>query len=381
MDNEIKFDKIKLNISPEILVKNLSIAQQQMIEIARAISLDADILIMDEPTSSISNKETEILFEIIEDLKKQGVTIIYISHRLEEIFEIANRVTVLRNGKKIKTLKIDEIKNKDQLVNLMVGKEVTDLFPKKEVKIGDTILKVQNLSAQNKFEDINFELKKGEILGVGGLVGSQRTEVMETIFGLRNFDNGEIILNGHNVKISNPQNAIDLGLGLISEDRKGTGIIKTMSVKENITLPGLDLIDRKYSVLIDNKSEEIAADALVDRLNVKTPSLRQKIDKLSGGNQQKAIIARWILLAPEILIMDEPTRGIDVGAKSEIYELMGELVAKGISIIMISSENPELLAMSDRIMVMREGKISGFLEGKKQTEENILKLAFGGVVN
>ena len=383
MTNEVRkiFEKIKLDISPEILVKNLSIAQQQMIEIARAISLDADILIMDEPTSSISNKETEILFEIIEDLKKQGVTIIYISHRLEEIFEIANRVTVLRNGKKIKTLKIDEIKNKDQLVNLMVGKEVTDLFPKKEVKIGDTILKVQNLSAQNKFEDINFELKKGEILGVGGLVGSQRTEVMETIFGLRNFDNGEIILNGHKVKISNPQNAIDLGLGLISEDRKGTGIIKTMSVKENITLPGLDLIDRKYSVLIDNKSEEIAADALVDRLNVKTPSLRQKIDKLSGGNQQKAIIARWILLAPEILIMDEPTRGIDVGAKSEIYELMGELVAKGISIIMISSENPELLAMSDRIMVMREGKISGFLEGKKQTEENILKLAFGGVVN
>jgi len=383
MMNEVRkiFKKIKLDISPEILVKNLSIAQQQMIEIARAISLDADILIMDEPTSSISNKETEILFEIIEDLKKQGVTIIYISHRLEEIFEIANRVTVLRNGKKIKTLKIDEIKNKDQLVNLMVGKEVTDLFPKKEVKIGDTILKVQNLSAQNKFEDINFELKKGEILGVGGLVGSQRTEVMETIFGLRNFDNGEIILNGHNVKISNPQNAIDLGLGLISEDRKGTGIIKTMSVKENITLPGLDLIDRKYSVLIDNKSEEIAAEALVDRLNVKTPSLRQKIDKLSGGNQQKAIIARWILLAPEILIMDEPTRGIDVGAKSEIYELMGELVAKGISIIMISSENPELLAMSDRIMVMREGKISGFLEGKKQTEENILKLAFGGVVN
>ncbi|CCU78441.1 Ribose ABC transport system, ATP-binding protein RbsA (TC 3.A.1.2.1) [Halanaerobium saccharolyticum subsp. saccharolyticum DSM 6643] len=383
MMNEVRkiFEKIKLDISPEILVKNLSIAQQQMIEIARAISLDADILIMDEPTSSISNKETEILFEIIEDLKKQGVTIIYISHRLEEIFEIANRVTVLRNGKKIKTLKIDEIKNKDQLVNLMVGKEVTDLFPKKEVKIGDTILKVQNLSAQNKFEDINFELKKGEILGVGGLVGSQRTEVMETIFGLRNFDNGEIILNGHKVKISNPQNAIDLGLGLISEDRKGTGIIKTMSVKENITLPGLDLIDRKYSVLIDNKSEEIAADALVDRLNVKTPSLRQKIDKLSGGNQQKAIIARWILLAPEILIMDEPTRGIDVGAKSEIYELMGELVAKGISIIMISSENPELLAMSDRIMVMREGKISGFLEGKKQTEENILKLAFGGVVN
>jgi ribose transport system ATP-binding protein len=352
-----------------------------MIEIARAISLDADILIMDEPTSSISNKEIEILFEIIEDLKKQGVTIIYISHRLEEIFEIANRVTVLRNGKKIKTLKIDEIKNKDQLVNLMVGKEVTDLFPKKEVAIGDTILKVQNLSSQNKFEDINFELKKGEILGVGGLVGSQRTEVMETIFGLRNFDNGEIILNGQNVKISNPQNAIDLGLGLISEDRKGTGIIKTMSVKENITLPGLDLIDRKYSVLIDNKSEEIAAEALVDRLNVKTPSLRQKIDKLSGGNQQKAIIARWILLAPEILIMDEPTRGIDVGAKSEIYELMGELVAKGISIIMISSENPELLAMSDRIMVMREGKISGFLEGEKQTEENILKLAFGGVVN
>ncbi len=238
MMNEVRkiFEKIKLDISPETLVKNLSIAQQQMIEIARAISLDADILIMDEPTSSISNKETEILFEIIEDLKKQGVTIIYISHRLEEIFEIANRVTVLRNGKKIKTLKIDEIKNKDQLVNLMVGKEVTDLFPKKEVKIGETILKVRNLSSNNKFEDINFELKKGEILGVGGLVGSQRTEVMETIFGLRKFDNGEIILNGQNVKITNPQNAIDLGLGLISEDRKGTGIIKTMSVKENITL-------------------------------------------------------------------------------------------------------------------------------------------------
>mgnify|MGYP006286638915 FL=1 len=375
------FEKIKLDIRPEILVKNLSIAQQQMIEIARAISLDADILIMDEPTSSISNKETEILFEIIEDLKKQGVTIIYISHRLEEIFEISDRVTVLRNGKKIETLAINEIKNKDQLVNLMVGKEVTDLFPKKEVKIGETILEVKDLSYQNKFKEISFDLKKGEILGVGGLVGSQRTEVMETIFGLRKHDDGEIRLKGKKVKISNPQNAIDLGLGLISEDRKATGIIKTMSVKENITLPGLDLIDRKYSVLIDDKSEETVSNTLVDRLRVKTPSLSQKIDKLSGGNQQKAIIARWILLEPEILIMDEPTRGIDVGAKSEIYELMGELVAKGISIIMISSENPELLAMSDRIMVMREGSISGFLEGEEQTEENILKLAFGGVVN
>ncbi|MGM0502048.1 MAG: sugar ABC transporter ATP-binding protein [Bacillota bacterium] len=383
MMNEVRkiFKKIKLDISPGIIVKNLSIAQQQMIEIARAISLDADILIMDEPTSSISNKETEILFEIIEDLKSQGVTIIYISHRLEEIFKVANRVTVLRNGKKIKTLEINDVKDKDQLVNLMVGKEVSDLFPKKEVDIGETILNVKNLSYQNKFENINFELKKGEILGVGGLVGSQRTEVMETIFGLRKFDNGEIILNGNNVKITNPQNAIDLGLGLISEDRKGTGIIKTMTVKENITLPGLDLIDRKFRVLIDNKSEEIVAESLVDRLAVKTPSLRQRIDKLSGGNQQKAIIARWILLAPDILIMDEPTRGIDVGAKSEIYELMGELVQKGISIIMISSENPELLAMSDRIMVMREGKISGFLEGERKTEENILKLAFGGVVN
>jgi ribose transport system ATP-binding protein len=375
------FKKIKLDIRPEILVKNLSIAQQQMIEIARAISLEADILIMDEPTSSISNKETEILFEIIEDLKNQGVTIIYISHRLEEIFEISDRVTVLRNGKKIETLDINEIKDKDQLVNLMVGKEVTDLFPKKEVKIGETILEVKNLSYQNKFKEISFDLKKGEILGVGGLVGSQRTEVMETIFGLRKHYDGEIILKGKKVKISNPQNAIDLGLGLISEDRKATGIIKTMTVKENITLPGLDLIDRKYSILIDDKAEEIVSNTLVDRLRVKTPSLSQKIDKLSGGNQQKAIIARWILLAPEILIMDEPTRGIDVGAKSEIYELMGELVAKGISIIMISSENPELLAMSDRIMVMREGSISGFLEGEEQTEENILKLAFGGVVN
>ncbi|MFW5889674.1 MAG: sugar ABC transporter ATP-binding protein [Bacillota bacterium] len=375
------FKKIKLNISPEAVVKSLSIAQQQMVEIARAISLDADILIMDEPTSSISNKETEILFEIIKDLKSQGVTIIYISHRLEEILKIADRVTVLRNGKKIKTLKINEVKDKDQLVNLMVGKELTDLFPKKEVNIGDTILKVQNLTYEDKFKNINFKLKKGEILGVGGLVGSQRTEVMETIFGLRDFDKGEIILHGNNVKISNPQNAIDLGLGLISEDRKDTGIIKTMSVKDNITLPGLDLIERKYSVLIDNKSEEIISNTLVDRLRVKTPSLNQRIDKLSGGNQQKAIIARWILLEPEILIMDEPTRGIDVGAKSEIYELMGELVQKGISIIMISSENPELLAMSDRIMIMREGKISGFLEGEEKTEENILKLAFGGVVN
>jgi len=205
--------------------------------------------------------------------------------------------------------------------------------------------------------------------------------LITTLFGLRKFDDGEIILKGNSVKISNAQNAIDFGLGLISEDRKATGIIKTMSVKENITLPGLDLIDRKFNVLIDNKAEEIATKSLVERLQVKTPSLKQKIDKLSGGNQQKAIIARWILLAPEILIMDEPTRGIDVGAKSEIYELMGELAKKGISIIMISSENPELLAMSDRIMVMREGEISGFLEGEKQTEENILKLAFGGVVN
>lgn len=383
MNHEVSklFKRIKLNIPPTTLVKNLSVAQQQMIEIARALSLDTKVLIMDEPTSSITKKDTEILFSLIKELREEGVSIIYISHRMEEIFSICDRVTVMRDGKVVETLRIDDVASTEQLVNLMVNKEIDDFFPKVKVPIGDVILSVNNLSSSGTFENVSFDIRKGEIFGIGGLVGSKRSEIAEAVFGLRFYEKGSIEFNGELIHKGNPESHIGKGIGFISEDRKGTGLILSMSVKENITLPGLRLFGKIKDFFVDESKEQKAVATQVERLRVKTPSIHQRINELSGGNQQKALIARWLLLNPRLLIMDEPTRGIDVGAKSEIYKLMGDLVGNGVSILMISSEIPELLAMSDRIMVMREGRISGFLTEDNKTEENILTLAFGGKIN
>lgn len=382
MNDEAKkiFDNMGIDINPKSLVSSLSIAQKQMVEIARVLSLDTKILIMDEPTSSISKKETEILFRLIKDLKKNGVSIIYISHRMEELFEICDRITIMRDGKTITTLITEEIKSEEELVNLMIDKKLDQFFPKRHVEIKDEILRVENLTRNGVFKDVSFNVRKGEIFGIGGLVGSKRSEIVESIFGLTSFDSGKLFFNGKQVKFKDPSIAIKNGIGLITEDRKRTGLFLQMTVKENITMPGLSKIS-KFGSVIDNSKEKEIVDGYIKSLNVKTPSMNQIIQSLSGGNQQKGIIARWLLLNPDILIMDEPTRGIDVNAKSEIYNLMGDLVENGVSIIMISSEIPELISMSDRIMVMREGKVSGFLEGEEKVENNVLKLAFGGKID
>lgn len=369
--------KLELKLNPKQLVKNLSIAEKQMIEIARALMFETKILIMDEPTSSISKKETEILFKTIKELKEQGITIIYISHRIEEIFELCDKVTILRDGKSIKTLKIEEILNEEELVNLMVDKKIDKFFPDRFPKIEEEILKVKDLEIKNIFGPINFSLKKGEILGIGGLVGSKRSELVEAIFALRVIDKGDIILDKKKVKFKTPTDSINNGFGLITEDRKKTGLFLQMGVRENITMAFIKKYLKNFKI-INFYEEKRDVKNFIKRLKIKTPHIDQKIQNLSGGNQQKALIARWLLNNPKILMMDEPTRGIDVKAKTEIYNLMNELTDKGVSIIMISSEIPELLAMSDSIMVMCEGKISGFLNSEDKSEENVLKLAFGG---
>ncbi|EGT3798001.1 sugar ABC transporter ATP-binding protein [Clostridioides difficile] len=382
MNEEAKkiFDNMGIDINLNSLVKELSIAQKQMVEIARVLSSETKVLIMDEPTSSISKKETEILFRLINDLKESGVSIIYISHRMEELFEICDRITIMRDGKTISTLNAKDVSSEEELVNLMIDRKLDQFFPKRKVEIKEEIMRVENLTKNNVFNDISFNIRKGEILGIGGLVGSKRSEIVEAIFGLRTYDSGKIYLNNEEVKFKTPSDAIENGLGLITEDRKGTGLFLQMSVKENTTMAGLKKIS-KFKSIIDRKKEKDILEKYIEALKIKTPHMNQVIQSLSGGNQQKAIIARWLLLQPDILIMDEPTRGIDVNAKAEIYNLMGDLVESGVSIIMISSEIPELISMSDRIMVMREGHISGFLEGEEMVENNVLKLAFGGKIN
>lgn len=370
--------KLELKLNPKQLVKELSIAEKQMIEIARALMFETKILIMDEPTSSISKKETEILFKTIKELREQGITIIYISHRMEEIFELCDRVTILRDGKSIKTLKIQEIQNEEELVNLMIDKKMDKFFPDRFPKIQEEILRVEGLEIKNLFGPIDFSLRKGEILGIGGLVGSKRSEIVEAIFALREIDKGDIILDGKKVKFRTPTDSINSGFGLITEDRKKTGLFLQMGVRENITMAFMKKYLKNFKV-INFLEEKTDTENFIERLKIKTPHMDQKIQNLSGGNQQKALIARWLVNDPKILIMDEPTRGIDVKAKAEIYNLMSELTDKGVSIIMISSEIPELLAMSDNIMVMREGKVSGFLNSENKSEENVLKLAFGGI--
>ena len=382
MNDEAKdiFDNMGIDINPKSLVGTLSIAQKQMVEIARVLSMDTKILIMDEPTSSISKKETEILFRLIKDLKNKGVSIIYISHRMEELFEICDRITIMRDGKTITTLITEEVESEEELVNLMINKKLDQFFPKRKVDIKGEVLRVENLTRNGVFSDVSFNVKKGEIFGIGGLVGSKRSEVVESIFGLNSFDSGKMYLNGKEIVFKDPSQAIKNGLGLITEDRKDTGLFLQMTVKENITMPGLSKVS-KFGSVIDNNKEKKVVEGYIKSLNVKTPNMNQIIQSLSGGNQQKGIIARWLLISPDILIMDEPTRGIDVNAKSEIYNLMGDLVESGVSIIMISSEIPELISMSDRIMVMREGKVGGFLEGDNMVENNVLKLAFGGKID
>ena len=355
-------------------VKHLGIAQQQMIEVAKALSLDARILVMDEPTSALSESEIKQLFSAIRRLKAKGVSIIYISHRLEEIFEIGDRVTVLRDGKVVGTKAIIEI-SRAELVKMMVNRELKEQYPRERPPRGEEVLRVDRLCRKGVFKDVSFALHSGEILGIAGLLGSGRSELARAIFGVDPIDSGTISVKGKPQKISSPRAAINVRLGFLTEDRKSQGLVLRLSVKENITLSSLDSWSR--AGFIDFRKEEQEAGAYVRELRIKTPHLRQQAMRLSGGNQQKVVLAKWLSSKADIFIFDEPTRGIDVGSKVEIYQLMNQLTARGAAIIMISSELPEILGMSDRILVLRHREIVTELAAGEATQESVMRYALG----
>ena len=361
-----------LALDPRKLVKELRVAEQQMVEVAKALSLDARILIMDEPTAALTEHEIKELFSTIRKLKEQGVAIVYISHRMEELFEIGDRVTVLRDGRTVGTYDVRGM-NKTELIRLMVNRELTELFPKERATRGPEVLRVEGLSTQGGLKDISFSLHKGEVLGLAGLLGAGRTELARAIFGLDKVTSGTIYINGEPQRIGSPRAAINSGLGFLTEDRKSQGLVLPLSVKENLCLSSVD----KFSSwgIVDTEKEQRAAGRYVEELRIKTPSLDQKVVFLSGGNQQKVVLSKWLCSEAEVFIFDEPTRGVDVGAKAEIYQLMNRLTASGVAIIMISSEMLEVLGMSDRVLVMRGGSIAGEFSAAEATQEKILQCA------
>lgn len=373
--SKLFLDQIGANINPNTLVSSLNVGEKQMVEIAKALTKNARVIIMDEPTTALTEVETKNLFKVIDSLKKKGIAIIYISHRMEEIFAICDRVEVLRDGKYAGNALIKDIDN-DKLISMMVGRKIEDQFPYREVKSGKDILEVMNLNANVGIKDISFNVKEGEILGIAGLMGSGRTEVAKTIFGEYKKTSGSIKIKGKEVNIKNIQQAIDNGICYLSEDRKKEGCVLSLSVAENMILSNLKKYESKMMSIDKNKAIK-DVDYYIDKIKIKTPNRDQLIKNLSGGNQQKVILAKWLMLSPEVLIIDEPTRGIDVGAKKEIYELLNELKASGKAIIMISSDLPEVLGISDRIIVMSEGRISGELKREEASQESIMKLAVG----
>ena len=380
-------DRMHMNLRPTSLVRSLSVAEQQMVEIAKAISRDVRVLIMDEPTSALSETEVETLFEIIGELKRSGVAVIFISHRLEEVLHICDRVTVLRDGKNAGDALVKDVTRED-LIRMMVGRSLDQFFHRDEhLDAGqtaadrtatNTVLEVQNISRRGNavnpnavvLDNVSFTLRRGEILGLAGLVGAGRTELVRAIFGADRRNSGQILIDGKEADIRSPADAIRLGIGLVPEDRKGQGLILSLAVRVNMTLAHLDSLTRAEFVQLG--AERRLVDEYIDRFEIRTPGMEQRVVNLSGGNQQKVVISKWLMLNPKILIMDEPTRGIDVGAKSEIYELMHQLATNGISIIMISSEFPELLAMCDRIVCLAEGHVTGELMRAESTLESLM---------
>lgn len=364
------FKRLNLDLDPDAKMGDLTVAKMQMVEIAKAVSYDSQIVIMDEPTSSLTDAEVEQLFRIIADLKAKNVAIIYISHKMDEIFRISDDITVYRDGEYIATDRAENL-NVDKVIQLMVGREVTQMFPKVDCPIGETILKVENLSAGKAVKNVSFELHRGEILGMAGLVGAGRTETAEAIFGMRHITGGKIYKDGKELHIKSPEDAIENKIGLLTEDRRGNGIVGLLSVRENTVLANL----KKYGFPLNHKKMREDTDVYIKKLNTKTPSMETPIQNLSGGNQQKVLVGRWLLTDPDILIVDEPTRGIDVGAKAEIHSLITKLAGEGKAIIMISSELPEVMGMSDRIVVMHEGTMTGVIDRKDFSSELILKYA------
>lgn len=364
----------KLDYDLDTKLKDLSISDIQLLEIAKAISYDADIIIMDEPTSAISDKETAFLFEKIRALKKRGKSIIYISHKMDEIFEIADEITVLRDGRVVETKPKEEL-DKDTVISLMVGRKLAKNFPKENIDPGRKVLEVENLTRHGVFRNISFHIRAGEIIGFAGLVGAGRTEVLRALFGLDPYDSGKVRIKGKEVSIKTPKDSIDHGMVMLSEDRRRYGIIPVRSVKENTTLAKLE--EFIYYGRLHRKKEREAVRNICEKMNVKTPTIDTEISALSGGNQQKVVLAKWMINNPDILLLDEPTRGIDVGAKYEIYKLMTLLAGEGKAILMVSSELPELIGMCDRIYVMQEGVIRGELKRENFSQEAVMRLAVG----
>ena len=348
-DTEKLLGEMKVRVSPRAKIGRLKVADQQLIEISKAISLNADIIVMDEPTSAITDQEVEILFKTIADLKKKGTGIIYISHKMDEIFRIADDITVLRDGTYVNSWEAKDIDN-NTLIKNMVGRELNEIFPKIKVPAKDVVMEVRHFTKENQFEDISFLVREGEILGIAGLIGAGRTELMNAIFGLEKPDSGEVFFEGRKVEIRRPSDAIRHGIAYVTEDRKNEGLVLEMGVGQNITIASMKTLSS--GMFIKRQEEKKTIDDQIRALRIKVHSPRQLVGKLSGGNQQKVVLAKWMMKNPKLLILDEPTRGIDIGAKSELYKLMGEFVEKGNSIIMISSEMPEAMGMSDRILVL-----------------------------
>ncbi|MDA5109213.1 sugar ABC transporter ATP-binding protein [Brevibacillus thermoruber] len=368
-------EQLAIDLDPATPVGELSVGQQQMIEIAKALSMQADILVLDEPTAALTNREIDALFDVIAALKRKGVGMIYISHRMEEIFQISDRITVLRDGRYVGTVRTAET-SLDELVKMMVGREITDRFPKVEVKPGEERLRMENLTVRGKLSGISFSVRSGEIVGVAGLMGAGRTEMAKALFGAERIDGGAIFVDGKPVRISQPIDAIRAGIALVTEDRKEEGLVLPLSVRENIALPNL----AKLASLgvMNRRAEQALSDETIRRLLIKTAGGEQAAGSLSGGNQQKVVIGKWLATQPKILILDEPTRGVDIGAKKEIYDIMNRLAQEGVAILMISSELPEVLGMSDRVLVMHEGRITGSFSRAEATQELIMHAATGG---
>lgn len=368
-------DKVGVSIPVDAVMSDLSVGQQQMIEICKALMVDAKVIIMDEPTAALTESETEGLFKVINQLREKGVSIVYISHRMEEIFALCDRITILRDGQYIDTKEIKDL-TMDDVVQMMIGREIGERFPTRDSKIGDVVLKVEGLTSGKLFHDVDFEVRAGEVLGVAGLMGAGRTEIMQAIFGNLKKDSGKIYINGEEVTIKNPRHAIKAGIGFVTEDRKTEGLLLEKSIAENIEIANLGKVS-KGGVLKKEKQDEIVKKG-IDEFRVKCFGPWHECNNLSGGNQQKVVLAKWVYTDPKILILDEPTRGVDIGAKKEIYDVINDLAAKGVAVIMVSSELPEVLGMSDRIMVIREGEVRGIIDGKEADQAKIMTLATGG---
>ena len=375
-DTKMWLDEVGMDFDPKAQLGSLSIGQMQSVEIAKAVSHQAKVVIFDEPTSSLSDKEVDALFRIMNDLRSKGVAMIYISHKMDEIKRIADDITVMRDGGYVGTWPAAEMTT-EQIIAKMVGRELTNVYPDKDNEIGDVVLEVKDLCSihEKSFQHVSFKLRKGEILGFGGLVGAQRTELMEGIFGIRGVASGEVYMHGKKVNIKHPIDAMNAGIGLITEDRRGNGIFGCLSIKDNV---GVSVYNKylKAGFVLDHKKINTVVDDSIKKLRIKTPSMKEHIANLSGGNQQKVIVSRWLANDPDVLIMDEPTRGIDVGAKHEIYEIMNDLAKQGKAIIMISSEMAELLGMSDRVCVMCNGRLTGEITEKEEmSQANVMQFA------